>query len=567
MKAETSRIVEYFNGSQQNVIPLFQRPYSWKRRNWEALWDDIVDCAEPGGPPVHFLGAVVSAPLSLTGVGVNKYQIIDGQQRLTTFALLLAAMRDAADEALRGKIEDLLVNRHERGGDRLKLVPTQTDREAFRCIVDGEECGERTRIREAYEFFLGRLLPLKETPGRVSHLFDTAWRSLQAVAIGLDGKDDDPYLIFESLNHKGQPLTQADLIRNNVLMRFEVGDAGGGEQDEIYRNLWQPLEAAVAEKEQTEFLRHFGQIGGADVRNASIYTSYKERFDGLPDLEAVRDELSRMLRMADAYARMLDPEREPDGDRRRSFAALRDAKQTTPYPLLLALAEASANGIISEREHTAAVQWVESFVIRRLVCNVPTNALRRIFLFCCRGLAEVARGQAPEPAPALLRRRLLMGDRGNRWPDDAEFREAFVTQDQYGRKSDLVVLKRLEAAEDHKEPVETDSLSIEHVMPQTMTDHWREALGEDADDAHREHRDRFGNLTLTAKGYNSQMSNRSFEEKKRVLATSHVELNRWIVRQPEWGTDEIDERGRHLADVAVRLWPRPDMPPPLAAEG
>ena len=381
------------------------------------------------------------------------------------------------------------------------------------------------------------------------------WQALQAVAIGLDATDD-PYLIFESLNHKGQPLTQADLIRNNVLMRFPPSANGAGVQEEVYHQLWKPLEEKVGEKDLSGYLRHYGMIDGGDVRNAGIYVAMKERFDGLADAESVRVELARILRLATAYRRFLDPQEEDDPDRRRSFSAFQEAKQTTPYPLLLALEESAANGDLTFREHTSAIKWVEAFVIRRLVCGVATNALRRVFISCCNGIAD-PKLRAADGVAGTVRHRLSIGQGGNRWPKDDEVREAFMNQPQYGRKSTGVVLRRLEHAEEHKEPVDLYECSIEHVLPRTLTDDWRADLGEDPDETHSQYIDRFGNLTLTAKGYNTEMGNRSFEEKRKILSKSHVELNRWIVRQDDWGPEEIEERGRDMAERAVQLWPAP----------
>ena len=219
---------------------------------------------------------------------------------------------------------------------------------------------------------------------------------------------------------------------------------------------------------------------GEDIRKAGTYAAVKRHFDGKEragSADGVREELARVLRLGREYARFLDPATEPDATRRASLQTIRDVESTVTYPLLLALADARHRGALSDAEHAAALGWVESFVIRRLVCGIPTNALRRLFIVWCKALADAAGppGAAdPGRGPAaVLKAAMLSGEKGSRWPADRDFEEAFRTQPQYGRRSDRVVLRRLEEAMGHKEPASLSRTSIEHVLPQTLSPDWR----------------------------------------------------------------------------------------------
>ena len=568
MDAKPTQLIDYFDGKKQNLIPLFQRPYKWDRDRWQDFWRDLDACVRADDRRTHFLGAVVSTPPGAP-IGVARQLIIDGQQRITTLALLLAAVRDAAEGPLRDEVQMLLVNPHRTGRERLKLVPTQADHEPYRKLVEDSEADPQTRIGRGYRYFRDRID--QATGGdqeALRHLFERAEAALQVVAIWL-APEDDPYLIFESLNDRGESLTEADLVRNTALMRFEHDGADGGTQRDVYDTLWQPLERVVGgpdgdERNLSKFFRHYAMTAGEDIRKAGTYTAVKRRFDEVEDRggsSAVKAELSRVLRLGKDYARFLNPAAEPDAARRSALRTVRDVESTVTYPLLLALYDALHEGRIGEAELTAALGWVESFVVRRLVCGIPTNALRRLFILWCKVLTAAD----SEPA-AALKAAMLAGEKGSRWPTDRDFKEAFVTQTQYGRRSDRVVLRRLEEASAHKEPAATERTTIEHVLPQTLSPDWRAALGENADERHAEYVDRFGNLTLT--GYNSELGNRSFADKRAQFSESNIRLNAEIAAAETWGPAEIDARGTLLADRAAAIWPRPDGPstPPAAED-
>ncbi len=502
----------------------------------------------------HFMGAVVTVPVKSVPVGVTKHLVIDGQQRLTTLAVLLGAIRDAAasigDSSTEGIIGDLLVNRHYQAPDDLKLVPTQVDREAFKALVQGEDLAPHaeTGLAQAYQFFRKKLAGCDpdDEPIIPSKTFQAVQQSLQVVMINLS-ETDDPYLIFESLNHKGKPLNQADLVRNYVLMRFQHSTSAGGDQEKAYQNLWRPMEERLGEN-MTEFLRHYGMRYGHNVRKGDIYTACKAEFERLNTADEVRNRLGEMKNGALEYQRFIHPNSEDDGEVGRLLGAIKELDSTVFYPLILRLFNGLQAGAYDKSVLTRCLQTLESFYVRRAACNVPTHGLNKLVLELCLNF--------PDSSPDVwLRERLAQGSKGRRWPDDAEFVEALVTQPIYSRRRiPRYMLVSLEDAHAHKEPVDPTTATIEHIMPQTLNEGWRATLGLNHASVHAKWLNTLGNLTLT--GYNAELGNAPFSEKKEKLKHTHFELTRGVLEADTWGAEEIERRGRDLAKRAVARWSR-----------
>lgn len=554
MEASPVHIIQYFNGTKQGVIPLFQRPYSWEPKDWETLWSDLMAQYEEADRASHFMGAVVSVPVNSVPVGVTKHLVIDGQQRLTTISLLLAAIRtaclDGGDTLTAGIIEDFLVNRHYTSPDDLKIVPTQVDRDAFNALVYQKDASgfQESRILQAYRFFLRKLggKDDEDQPLIPSQVLQAIQQSLQVVMINLSATDD-PYLIFESLNHKGKPLSQSDLVRNYALMRFQHSTSPGGEQEAVYEELWSPMEDALREN-MSEFLRHYGMRRGRNVRKGDIYTASKSEFEKFPGPAEVRLQLVEMKLAALNYEKFLKPDLEGNARIRRRLTAFQDLDSTVFYPCLLRLFQFWQNEVIDVDELIDALDALESFYVRRMACGVPTNALNKITLELCAHL--------PEAAPEVwLREKLASGSGGRRWPQDDELKESLVGQAIYPRRRlARYMLIALEEAFEHKEPVDPRTASIEHIMPQTLNDEWRKDLGPDHAEIHERWLDTIGNLTLT--GYNSELGNEPFSGKKSKLANSHFELTKPILLEETWGEKEIQKRGAELAVKAAARWTR-----------
>ena len=552
MEANPVRIIQYFDGTKQSVIPLFQRPYTWDKEKWLALWEDIMTQYGNDGSTSHFMGAVVSIPVKTVPVGVNKHLVIDGQQRLTTLAIILAVLRDIVDSKTAERIDDYLINRHYEGPDRLKLLPTQGDRDVYKLLVlERALSTDTSRVKGAYEYFRQRL---KENHDSDSidplHFLETLEQSLQVVMINL-GDADDPYLIFESLNAKGEPLTQADLVRNYVLMKFRQSLEPGGDQERIYEKYWNPLQISLG-TELTDFLRHYCMKDGATVEKRTVYSAIKKLISEKADNAEIEAELNSMARLGEYYASFIDPSKESDPEVRARLLAFGELDVTTGYPLLLRLFDSRSRKTITEVDFKMCLFLIESFVVRRAICAVPTNSLGKMFTQWSKDYREVE-------IVKWLHGKLSAGSGNARWPTDSAFKTAFQLSEQYGRKATRHVLTSLEKNFGHKEAVNLETATIEHVMPQELSPDWEQMLGSASKELHEFLLHTFGNLSLT--GYNSELGNLPFDQKRQQLSASHIDLNHWICDQSEWNEKTIMTRATILADTASRLWVGPEFVP------
>jgi uncharacterized protein with ParB-like and HNH nuclease domain len=540
MHAGETKIQAIIDGMRQYVIPLFQRPYRWESPQWAKLWQDLLDLCEEESPRSHFIGSIVTMPSKSVPEGVTKFILIDGRQRLTTLLVLLAVVRDKGRKQpgnLAGMIDDLLLkNRYQEGTDLYKLLPTQVDRQAFCAVMDGTPAPKGSLITGAYEFF-ERKMRLNPEVG-LEQLYNVIRNHLVLVSIVLD-KDDNPYLIFESLNATGLPLTQADLIRNFFFMRIHVNLQG-----EMYAEHWMPMQERLGEN-LTEYIRHFLMRDGKIVRQNDIYRTLKESVEDRSHDEIIAY-LQEVAAFSRYYARLLWPREERSARIADRVDRLNRYEATTAYPFLVNVYHDYERKKLPEADFVAILEMLESFLIRRFICGVPTSGLTKIF--------PVLYAQARRGASLVEGVRQTLRDKSS--PRDQQFREQFVTCKIYGGDRSAkakLILERLEMSFEHKEPVDPEALTIEHVMPRTPTDWWRQHLGEDWEAIHDEWLDTIGNLTLT--GYNSELSNSDFLTKKTHLQSSHVELNRYFATVDTWDEQAIARRGEMLADRALKVWP------------
>lgn len=542
MQASETKLRDLLEGTKQYVVPLFQRPYSWNRKQWRTLWEDVREKSRHEDSRPHFFGSIVTAPAKSVPQGVGKYLLIDGQQRLTTIQILLAAIRDLAEsrenEQLRDRINgQFLTNQYERGEERLKVLPTQSDRSAFSAIIQREE-NPGSSLSDCHRFFLAQLDFLDDD--RLDAIHRAVVDRFSVVSITCD-EYDNPHLIFESLNAKGEKLTPADLIRNFLLMQVHVGA-----QDRLFEAYWRPIQEALG-ADLTEFVRHYLMKEGMILSAADVYFELKDRLANSSPNEA-EGFLKDLHRHGLFYARFLDPSREPDAEFASRLERVRRLKVTVAHPFLLRVFDAHEAGSLTREQVVEAFDILESFVIRRLVCNRPTNQLRKIFP----PVFDDAGGAGPEFGDGLRRE---LG--GSRCPDDETFARALQTEPLYSTSEKNVrlrlILERLERSFGHKERVELQGATIEHVLPQELSSEWRRDLGEDADARVEPFLHTLGNLTLT--GYNSELSNRPYAEKREALLKSHFELNRDFAEIHQWTPEAIRERGRSLAHRALGVWP------------
>jgi len=540
MKASETKFQSIIEGTQQYIAPLFQRAYSWGIKEWSVLWDDLIFLCENEEPKSHFIGSIVTIPTISVPEGVAKYLLIDGQQRLTTIFIILTLLRDVAgssgNQELAAEIhQTMLVNYFKKGGDHYKLLPTQVDRSAFQSLLDVSKENIPGQILECYSFFQRKL---KRGSVDLLTLNKAITTRLSVVSIVLD-RDDNPHLVFESLNAKGRVLTQADLIRNYFFMRIHVD-----EQEDVYSHYWHPMQEEL-EEDLTEFIRHYLMRNGLFVNKGDVYFTLKDRVSDRDALEALKE----IAIFAKHYQKLLQPSRESNRSLQMVLKRLNRLEVTTTYPFLLNCYDDYVNGKISADEFVEIVKTLENFVIRRFVCNVPTNQLNKIF--------PVLYGQAQLQNSSNLSQSVKNILQARNYPKDAEFRTRLIESKLYGAghragKTKLI-LESLEAAHNHKEQVPFENLSIEHVMPQTMSSWWQQNLGESWQIDHELCLHTLGNLTLTA--YNSELSNDPFTRKRINLLKSHLELNRYFEKVSDWNRTEVEKRAEILADEALRIWP------------
>jgi len=453
---------------------------------------------------------------------------------------LLTLLRDSARKSseveLAQEIEQtMLINPFKKGSDYYKLLPTQIDRDSFKGIVQGSEKSSSSRIVQCYEFFERKL---KQTGSEITAINKVITTRLSVVSIVLE-YDDNPHLVFESLNAKGRPLTQSDLIRNYFFMRIHVN-----EQESTHVQYWEPMQSALGDN-LTECIRHYLMRNGSIVKQSDVYFTLKDR---VGQIEALK-ELVNIATFASYYARFLSPETEPDFKLRQVLTRLKRLEVTTVYPFLLNCYHDYAQGQMSVLNLVQIIQAIENYVVRRFVCNIPSSQLNKIFPLLYQ------QAQLKSSSNLADGVQLILQSRG--YPKDAEFRARLINSKLYGAGERLVktklILETLEAAFQHKEQTPFGNLTIEHVMPQKLSDWWQTHLGEEWQADHELYLNTIGNLTLTA--YNSELSNSPFSRKKEYLCNSHLELNRHFQHISNWKKEEIESRSRLLADLALKLWP------------
>jgi uncharacterized protein with ParB-like and HNH nuclease domain/alkylated DNA nucleotide flippase Atl1 len=568
MEVGESSLKKLIEGEKQFQVPLYQRQYAWEMPQLTQLWDDVLEQYDVLTPddagnvnataPAHFLGSMVLAPSPLMQAqGVTPFLVIDGQQRLTTLLLAVCALRDHVavhDPAVVERFNDrYLINKYGDQLTRLRLLPTQADREAFEACVDRQDPAAVVGgIGRAYAFFRSRLT----RPGPDNEPLDPARleavisQRLQFVAITA-GAGDNVHRIFESLNDRGVRLTQADLLRNYIFMLLPT------RAEHVYHTVWLPMQKSLTPS-QLETLVFVDLIvrGQTSIKRQNIYQGQQTRLRAIEgDEEAVESEVRELARRARLFVRIVEPSTEADTAVRAALGRLDRWGASTVYPLVLYLFDRREQGACTSEAVAEALGYVESFLVRRMIAGVATNNLNRIFS----GLIPQLSAELPV-AEAV---RTALSDTRKYWPSDQRLRDAIRSRPFYfqGRQDQkLLVFQRLEESYQHAEPIDwaATKLSIEHVMPQTLSDEWRADLasaGDQPDDVHSELLHTLGNLTVTA--YNGQLSNNPFDRKKQILQDSHLELNRAISPSVKWTRAEIEARAEELAGHASAIWPPP----------
>ena len=560
MKAAENQLLPFLEGKKQFIIPIYQRTYSWTTEQCEQLWNDIVRAATHDEVKGHFVGSIVYIQKGLFQVAhIPQLLVIDGQQRLTTLSLLLVALARFAREStlpIHISHEDIydsyLINKHGRDEQRYKLLLTQSDKDTLIELIDHpERARPATRIQrliENYLFFEEQIRQSNIDP----YTLYIGISKLIIVEISLDRDHDNPQLIFESLNSTGMDLSQADLIRNYVLMGLD-----NDEQTKLYRSYWYPMEQSFRQThgidEFDRFMRDYLTMKQGAIPNIDkVYASFKAYQRSKAEMP-IREIVADIYRYAEYFVNMAFL-KEEDAEIRGVLRDINTLQVNVAYPFLLEVYDDYKNQCLSREHFITILKLVESYVFRRAICGISTNGLNKIFATLAR---EIDKKHYLESVQSAF----LMKLYGGRFPRDEEFRAAFVVKDVYNFRNRNYLLRKLENY-DRKEKVNVEEYTIEHILPQNeqVPIVWQEELGPNWQDIRAKYLHIIGNLTLT--GYNSELSDRPFQEKRDMeggFKNSPIRLNRSLANLDHWNEEEIRKRAEALADLAVKIWPIPQI--------
>lgn len=550
MRADETQLLKFMNGPKQFIIPIYQRTYSWTLKECKQLWEDITKAGNDNKISSHFLGSIVYVEKGLFQIStIPKLLLIDGQQRLTTISLLLSALSKVIEDPIGGMTSDklknyYLINREEEK-KRYKLILTKSDKKTLFKIIDNKEIydGGSRRIKDNYKFFAEQIFKSK-----IEEVLQ-GLNKLIIIDVSLDRERDNPQLIFESLNSTGLELTQADLIRNFVLMGLEKQ-----EQDNLYNDYWALMEKSFGYAKYSalfdRFMRDYLTIKTGKIPNIKdVYPAFKlyAQNKGIRELVADIYEYSK-------YFVNIALEKEQDNEIKAVFSDINTLKVDVSYPFLLQVYEDYKQEKITKEEFIQILRYVESYVFRRAICGIPTNSLNKTF-------ANLYKEIKPKNYLESFKAALLLKDSYRRFPRDEEFKEQLIIKDVYNFRSRNYLLRKLEN-HNRKELVNVESYTIEHIMPQNenLSDEWKQELGNNWKEIHDKYLHTIGNLTLT--GYNPELSDKPFREKRNMkggFADSPIRLNQSLAKLEHWNKEEILNRAKILSDLAVQIWNYPEL--------
>ncbi len=549
MEAYATPLLKFIKDNQKNqlVIPIYQRLYSWEKKQCEELWDDIIKIGGNDKMDGHFIGSILYVLDGITHSD-NALLIIDGQQRLTTITLLLTALRDHWSDK-RKEIEDhYLINSNRDGDKKFRLILSESDKDTLLSLIDKDRrkpSEPSLKIVENFKLF-------EEWVSKNTDKLETIFKGLDKlmiVEIALEKEKDDPQLIFESMNSKGMELAQTDLIRNYIVMETEIE-----KQEGFYNKYWRAMEEEFKQNKKwfDRFVRHYLTIKTREIPNINkVYAVLKDyRQKERIGIESLLKDLQKYC----GYFCQIVFKKEADKDLKKALGFLVDLEMDVVYPLLLELYSDYSDGVLSEADFRRSIALIESYICRRAVCGLGTNSLNKVFP------SFTKRIQKDEYFKSLKAHFLLLKN-NQRFPDDDEFKDCFITIDFYHFKKNKYFFERLENF-DRKERVYTHEYTTEHIMPQKLTEEWKRDLGENFQEIHNKYLHTIGNLTLT--GYNSEYSNKSFQEKQGMekgFKNSPLRLNQGLrgLKSLSFGEEEIKKRANDLADLALKIWTYPNL--------
>lgn len=562
MTGSQSWVLKILQGSTNRyIIPVYQRKYDWKEPQCKQLYDDLEKVISQGRSN-HFFGSVVV--VSDESGTMGEYLIVDGQQRITTIILLLLALCRLLDSGtitshdmqLSAKIwRQYLTDEFEQGDGQIKLKPIEKDQKALSALFFSpeDEWPTGSNLVDTYRYFYKRI----QTGTLSADQLFSAISLLTIVNISLN-QEDNPQLVFESLNSKGLPLDEGDKIRNYILMGLPAK-----QQTACYKKYWMKLEEWV-QPELSGFFRDYLSVKQQNTPNIkAVYTAFKD-YQETNDTQDIEILLQELCDYAKLYKMLLHGTDSPTD---KAFNAciyrLNRLETTVTRPFFLELLRLCEAGIITKSERDEILKITEQYIFRRTICDLPTNSLNKIFLLLHR---EIMRIDKTDTNYLEKFKFALLSKRDSaRYPDDAEFTRNLSVRNIYqmNSKNKKYLFERLEngGTIETKEiwlHLDDETYSIEHIMPQHLTNSWITSLGDDYEAIHETWIHRLANLTLTA--YNGSYSNHSFAEKRDALngyRSSGLRLNQWIADRGQWTLSELEERDLALQEKALILWPKP----------
>ncbi|GAA8159207.1 DUF262 and DUF1524 domain-containing protein [Helicobacter pylori] len=554
MKAEAMKLLDFIGKSQEKqfVIPIYQRVYSWEKEQCKQLWDDIIKTGGNDQIEGHFIGSIVFVHDGIYTTNHNELLIIDGQQRLTTITLLFIALRNYLndeDEFLEKfscqKIQNrYLINSDEKGDKKFRLILSESDKDTLLFLIDRNKrkpSEPSLKIMENFKLFEEWI---RKNTDKLETIFK-GLNKLMMVEISLERGKDNPQLIFESMNSKGMELAQTDLIRNYILMGLEPE-----KQKIFYKKYWRAMEEDFKQNETlfNQFVRHYLTIKTRIPNINKVYETFK-RYQQERGIET--EVLLQDLQKYCGYFCQIAFKKEADKDLNKALGFLVDLKRDVIYPLLLELYSDYSDKVLSKQDFIRSIALIESYICRRAVCGLGAN--NKIFASFTK---KINKDQYLESIKAHF---LSLETTKGKFPKDSEFKNLFITIDFYNLKEKKYFFERLENF-DTKEPVNTQECTIEHIMPQTLTEEWERDLGENFQAIHDKYLHTIGNLTLT--GYNQKYSNNSFQEKRDMekgFKQSPLKLNQSLKDLESFGEEEIEKRANDLVDFALKIWTYPKL--------
>lgn len=567
MKATEANLLKFLKKSPQFVIPIYQRNYSWTAEQCRQLWTDLLRAGRDDKVNAHFIGSIVYVERALSSVTSQEaLLVIDGQQRLTTSTLMIAAL--AKHFELQGIAELLeafstkklrnyyLINPEEDGERHFKLLLSETDKDTLLAILRNAPMPAEasSRITENYALFQSLIT---QHHGELEAICQ-GLAKLVIVDVSLDRTQDNPQLIFESMNSTGLELSQADLIRNYILMSLAPQL-----QTELYKTYWRPMEKAFGQAAYVvhfdAFMRHYLTAKTGDIPNVrEVYTAFKafaRNFRG-----NTKDLVADINAYATYYCAMAMGG-EKDATLKQAFQDLRELKVDVAYPFLLDVYHDYSQCRLSSEEILNIVRLVESYVFRRAICAIPTNSLNKTFAGMSRTLKKDRYLESVQAAFLLL-------PSYRRFPGDEEFQREVKVRDLYNFRSRGYWLRRLEN-HGRKERVVVEDYTIEHILPQNkaLPQEWQTELGPEWQRIQQTWLHTLGNLTLT--GYNGEYSDRPFVYKRDQVidkdgnpvgfAHSPLKLNLGLGKVVMWDETAIKARADRLAADAAKVWTAPQL--------